>query len=80
MMDYEVIGAALAVVGVLLWIHRDLKADIRALNVRIDNILLADRRNQTSPLPLQRRGLAALDGPAALGSSGRIEAGSLVHR
>jgi hypothetical protein len=42
-MDYEVLGAALAVVGVLLWIHRDLKADIRALNVRIDNILLADR-------------------------------------
>ena len=38
-----VLGAALAVVGVLLWIHRDLKADIRALNVRIDNILLADR-------------------------------------
>lgn len=43
-MDYEVLAAALAVVGVLLWIHRDLKADIRALNVRIDNILLADRR------------------------------------
>ena len=41
--DYEVLGAALAVVGVLLWIHRDLKADIRALYVRIDNILLADR-------------------------------------
>lgn len=41
--DYDVIGAAVAVVGVLLWIHRDLKADIRALNVRIDNILLADR-------------------------------------
>ncbi len=41
--DYEVLGAAVAVVGVLLWIHRDLKADIRALNVRIDNILLADR-------------------------------------
>ena len=34
----------LTVVGVLLWIHRDLKADIRALNVRIDNILLADRK------------------------------------
>ena len=43
-MDYDVLGAALAVVGVLLWIHRDLKADIRALNVRIDNILLADRK------------------------------------
>ena len=42
-MDYGVIGAAVALVGVLLWIHRDLKADIRALNVRIDNILLADR-------------------------------------
>jgi len=42
-MDYDVIGAAVAVVGVLLWSHRDLKADIRALNVRIDNILLADR-------------------------------------
>ena len=38
-----VLGAAVAVVGVLLWIHRDLKADIRALRVRIDNILLADR-------------------------------------
>lgn len=44
-MGYDVIGAAVAVVGVLLWIHRDLKADIRALNVRIDNILLADRKH-----------------------------------
>ena len=42
-MDYDVIGAAVAVVGVLLWIHRDFKADIRALNVRIDNILVIDR-------------------------------------
>ena len=42
-MDYEVLVAALAVVGVLLWIHRDLKADIRALDARIDTILLADR-------------------------------------
>ena len=50
-MDYEVIGAALAVVGALLWIRRDLRADlrheigavradIRALNGRIDAILL----------------------------------------
>ena len=46
-MDYDVLAGAVAVVGVLLWIHRDLKADIRALNVRIDNILLTDRRNQT---------------------------------
>ena len=27
--DYEVIGAALAVVGALLWIRRDLRADLR---------------------------------------------------
>ena len=47
-MDYDVIGAAVAVVGVLLWVHRDLKADIRALNVRIDNILLADRAPKSS--------------------------------
>ena len=51
-MDYEVSGAALAVVGALLWIRRDLRADlrhgigevradIRALNGRIDAILLA---------------------------------------
>ena len=50
-MDYEVIGVALAVVGALLWIRRDLRADlrheigevradIRALNGRIDAILL----------------------------------------
>ena len=50
-MNYEVIGAALAVVGALLWIRRDLRADlrhgigevradIRALNGRIDAILL----------------------------------------
>lgn len=45
-MDYDVIGAAVAVVGVLLWIHRDLKADIAALNVRLDNVLLADRGGQ----------------------------------
>ena len=45
---YDVIGAAVAVVGVLLWVHRDLKADIRALNVRIDNILLADRAPKSS--------------------------------
>ena len=49
--DYEVIGAAVAVVGALLWIRRDLRhdmaeirADVRALHVRIDNILLADRK------------------------------------
>ena len=50
-MNYEVLGAALAVVGALLWIRRDLRADlrhevgevradIRALNGRIDAILL----------------------------------------
>ena len=50
-MDYGVIGAAVAVVGVLLWIHRDLKADIRALNVRIDNIFA------------RRPGSEILDGP-----------------
>lgn len=57
-MSVEVIGAAVAVIGVLLWIRRDLRQDIgvlraemgelrqdiRALNERIDNILLADRR------------------------------------
>ena len=50
-MDLETIGAALAVIGVLLWIRRDLRhdigeirADVRALNVRIDNILLSDRK------------------------------------
>lgn len=57
-MSMEVIGAAVAVIGVLLWIRRDLRQDIgvlrdemgelrqdvRALNGRIDNILLADRR------------------------------------
>ena len=50
-MDYEVLGAALAVVGALLWVRRDLRADlrhelgavradIRTLNGRIDAILL----------------------------------------
>lgn len=50
-MNYEVLGVALAVVGALLWIRRDLRADlrhevgevradIRALNGRIDAILL----------------------------------------
>ena len=45
------IGAAAAVIGVLLWIRRDLRhdiadmrADVRALNARIDNILLARRQ------------------------------------
>ena len=47
-MDYEVLGAALAVVGALLWIRRDLRhdvaeirRDVRALNGRIDAILPA---------------------------------------
>lgn len=51
--DVEVIGAALAVIGALLWIRRDLRhdiaevrSDVRALNVRIDNILLTDRKVQ----------------------------------
>ena len=50
-MNYDVIGAALVVLGALLWIRRDLRADlryeiggiradIRALNGRIDAILL----------------------------------------
>ena len=50
-MSLEVIGAAVAVIGVLLWIRRDLRhdiaevrADVRALNARIDNILLAGRQ------------------------------------
>lgn len=57
-MDYEVLGAALAVVGALLWIRRDLRADlrrgiggvradIRALNGRIDAILLSRRGEET---------------------------------
>jgi len=57
-MDYEVIGAALAVVGALLWIRRDLRADlrhgigevradIRALNGRIDAILLTRSGEKT---------------------------------
>ena len=47
-MDYGVLGAALAVVGALLWIRRDLRhdvagvrRDVRALNGRIDAVLLA---------------------------------------
>ncbi len=54
-MNYEVIGAAVAVVGALLWIRRDMRHDIAdlrrdltgqisAVNTRIDNILLADRK------------------------------------
>lgn len=53
-MNIEVVGAAVAVVGVLLWIRRDLRhdiaeirADVRALNGRIDNILLSNRGPQT---------------------------------
>ena len=50
-MSVEVLGAAVALIAVLLWIHRDLRhdvaemrADVRALNARIDNILLARRQ------------------------------------
>lgn len=43
-MDYEVLGAALGVIAALLLIWRDLRSEIRAINTRIDNILLADRR------------------------------------
>ena len=53
-MDYEVIGAAVAVVGALLWIRRDMRHDlaemrrdltgqIAQVNGRIDAVLLADR-------------------------------------
>ena len=53
-MNLEVIGAAVAVVGALLWIRRDMRHDIAelrsdliaqiaAVSTRIDNILLADR-------------------------------------
>ena len=54
-MNVEVIGAAVAVVGALLWIRRDMRHDIAelrrdliaqiaAVNTRIDNILLAGRK------------------------------------
>ena len=56
-MDYEVIGAAVAVVGALLWNSPGHAARhcgvvphvltgqmISAVNTRIDNILLADRK------------------------------------
>ena len=54
-MNVEVIGAAVAVVGALLLIRRDMRHDIAelrrdltaqiaAVNTRIDNILLADRK------------------------------------
>ena len=57
-MGYEVLGAALAVVGALLWIRRDLRADlrheigevradIRALNGRIDAFLPSRRGEET---------------------------------
>ena len=46
------IGAAVAVIGVLLWVRLDLRhdiaeirADVRALNARIDDILLAQRQD-----------------------------------
>ena len=53
-MDYEVLGAAAAVVGALLWIRRDMRHDlaemrrdltgqIAQVNGRIDAVLLADR-------------------------------------
>ena len=54
-MNLEVIGAAVVVVGALLWIRRDMRHDIgelrrdltaqiAAMNTRIGNILLADRK------------------------------------
>ena len=54
-MNLEVIGAAVAVVGALLWIRRDMRHDIAelrrdltaqiaAVNTRIHDILLADRK------------------------------------
>ena len=70
-MNLEVIGAAVAVVGALLWIGRDMRHDIAelrrdltvqiaAVNTRIDNILLADPEDpltRGSPgSPLHARG------------------------
>ena len=54
-MDYEVLGATLAVVGALLWTRRDprhdvaeIRRDVRALNGRIDATLLA-RTERSAP-------------------------------
>ena len=55
-MNLEVVGAAVAVVGALLWIRRDMRNDIAelrrdlttriaAVNTRIDHILLAGRKD-----------------------------------
>ena len=54
-MNVKIIGVGVAVVGALLWIRRDMRHDIAelrrdlsaqmaAVNTRIDNILLAERR------------------------------------
>ena len=55
-MDYEVLGAATAVTGTLLLIRhdfrqdlKDLRADLRALNVRIDNVLLLRHADYRPP-------------------------------
>ena len=37
-MDYEVIGAAVAVVAALLWIRRDMRHDIAAIRVDLTDL------------------------------------------
>ena len=61
-MNLEVVGAAVAVVGALPWIRRDIRHDIAeprrdlsaqiaAVKTRIDNILLADRKTPQESAP-----------------------------
>ena len=57
-MDYEVIGAAVAVVGVLLWIRRDLRQDMRAMDARMHAMDARIRED----LHAMREDLRALNG------------------
>ena len=49
-MDLEVIGAAVAVVGVLLWIRRDLRHDMAALRSDMRNDVAALRTDLTAQI------------------------------
>ncbi len=55
-MDYEVLVAALAVVGVLLWIHRDLKKRIDGLDQQTRDALAGRGETEASTQALDRIG------------------------
>ena len=64
-MDLEVIGAAVAVVGTLLWIRRDLRHDMAALRGDMRHDMAALRHDMRQDMTALRTDLTAQIGAVA---------------